>query len=179
MNELIMGIMPLNQWKDDALEEILPPYITLLRGLVMKLRDEEFGKCCLPLFLCQRQMRLGHNNAAAAVAQDEDMNNETYMPLLYAAVQVFCSPYGTSLRDSEGSLIRTTAMNVILNLARITDPEVRMVLVQGSTGTEAEGVMSSLLPATKSAPPTSPSALSHPLTIEQELLFPHICSAMK
>ena len=177
MNELIMGIMPLNQWKDDALEEILPPYITLLRGLVMKLRDEEFGKCCLPLFLCQRQMRLGHNNAAA-VAQDEDMNNETYMPLLYAAVQVFCSPYGTSLRDSEGSLIRTTAMNVILNLARITDPEVRMVLVQGSSGTEAERVMSSL-PATKSAPPTSPSALSHPLTIEQELLFPHICSAMK
>ena len=179
MNELIMGIMPLNQWKDDALEEILPPYITLLRGLVMKLRDEGFGKCCLPLFLCQRQMRLGHNNAAAVVvAQDEDMNNETYMPLLYAAVQVFCSPYGTSLRDSEGSLIRTTAMNVILNLARITDPEVRMVLVQGSTGTEAEGVMSSL-PATKSAPSTSPSALSHPLTIEQELLFPHICSAMK
>ncbi|KAL7538726.1 hypothetical protein ACHAXR_008760 [Thalassiosira sp. AJA248-18] len=163
MNELIMGMLPLDQWKEDALEEILPPYITLLRGLVMRLRGDE-GKCCLPLFLCQRMH-------GATVQDGKDSSaTETYIPLLYAAVQVFCSPFGTSLRDREGSLIRTTAMNVILNLCRITDPEVRLVLVQG--GDEEEGS----LPTTKSAP--SPSAPGS-LTVEQELLFPHICNSLK
>ena len=168
MNELIMGILPLEQWKEELLEEILPPYITLLRGLVMRLRGE--GSCCLPLFLCQREMRLTNNNQGAAQGE----KHETYLPLLYAAVQVFCSPFGTSLRDSEGCLIRTTAMNVILNLARTHDPELRVVLVQGV----GEDVT---LPTTKSTPSARPpqSMLSHPLTIEQELLFLHICNSVK
>lgn len=154
MNELIMGMLPLDQWKDEALEEILPPYITLLRGLVMRLRGDE-GKCCLPLLVCQRE---------------SNGNGETYLPLLYAATQVFCHPHGTSLRDSEGCLVRTTAMNVILNLARISDLEVQQLLVGG----DATDVS---LPNTKSAPYLS-SATSHSLTIEQGLLFPHICNSL-
>ena len=155
MNELIMGMLPLDQWKDEALEEILPPYITLLRGLVMRLRGDE-GKCCLPLLVCQRE---------------SNGNSETYLPLLYAATQVFCNPHGTSLRDSEGCLVRTTAMNVILNLARISDHEVQQLLVGG----DATDVS---LPSTKSAPSCSSSAISHSLSIEQGLLFPHICNSM-
>jgi hypothetical protein len=59
MNELIMGMLPMNkgeQWKDEALEAILPPYVTLLRGLVLRLRGDE-GESCLPLFLCRRRRR--------------------------------------------------------------------------------------------------------------------------
>ena len=155
MNELIMGMLPLDQWKDEALEEILPPYITLLRGLVMRLRGDE-GKCCLPLLVCQRE---------------SNGNSETYLPLLYAATQVFCSPHSTSLRDSEGCLVRTTAMNVILNLARITDSEVQQLLLGG----DATDIS---LPSTKSAPSSSSSAISNSLTIEQGLLFPHICNSL-
>jgi len=155
MNELIMGMLPLDQWKDEALEEILPPYITLLRGLVMRLRGDE-GKCCLPLLVCQR---------------DSNGSSETYLPLLYAATQVFCHPHGTSLRDSEGCLVRTTAMNIILNLARISDPEVQQLLVGGDATDIA-------LPSTKSAPSSSSSAMSNSLTIEQGLLFPHICNSL-
>ncbi|KAL9186333.1 hypothetical protein ACHAXT_005571 [Thalassiosira profunda] len=168
MNELIMGIQPLDQWKADALEDILPPYITLLRGIVMRLRSEE-GSCCLPLFLCQRQ-----RPGSKASGDEDPESTETYLPLLYAAMQVFCSPFGASLKDSEGCLIRTTAMNVILNLCRISDAEIRAVLVGGGDALKAS------LPTTKSAPAVapSPSLLSHPLTIEQELMFPHICKSL-
>ncbi len=110
---------------------MLPPYVTLLRGLVMRLRGEE-GRACLPLFLCQRPGRGQGSREAARDAFVE--GTETYLPLLYAAVQVFCSPQGTTLQDSEGCLVRATAMNVILNLCRITDPEVRTVLVRGGDG---------------------------------------------
>ena len=152
--------------------------MTLLRGLVMRLRGEE-GRACLPLFLCQRPGRGQGSRVAARDAFVE--GTETYLPLLYAAVQVFCSPQGTTLRDSEGCLVRATAMNVILNLCRITDPEVRTVLVRGGDGDgETECAP---LPTTKSVPsaaaPQSSSLLSHPLTIEQEMLFPHICNSLK
>jgi hypothetical protein len=143
----------------------------------MRLRGDE-GMCCLPLFLCQRRRHGG--KAPDDENYDRVLDTETYLPLLYAAVQVFCSPFGTSLRDSEGCLIRTTAMNVILNLCRITDPEVRSVLVGSSS---CGGVDGAALPSTKSAPSTSvPQSLSvssHPLTVEQELLFSHICRSLK
>jgi hypothetical protein len=183
MNELIMGMLPLDRWRVDALEELLPPYVTLLRGLVMRLRGDE-GRYCLPLLLCQRQRRntLAKSNDNSNENTAEVDTTETYLPLLYAAVQVFCSSFGTSLRDSEGCLIRTTAMNVILNLARISDPEMRMVLVVGG-GDAMDG---SVLPTTKSTPTTTPAAagalsllMSSPMTLEQELLFPHICNSLK
>lgn len=172
MNELIMGVLPLSQFSEDALEEILPPYITLLRGLVMRLRGDE-GRCCVPLLLCQRQRRFPGGQSV------DGGPTETYIPLLYAAVQVFCSPFGTSLRDTEGCLIRTTAMNVILNLCRITETDVRQVLVQGVGDESDDGSPS--LPTTKSAPSLAPppSLLSHPLTLEQELLFETLCISLK
>ena len=210
MNELIMGVLPLTQWKEDSLEEMLPAYVALLRGLIMRLRSsEECGgkrQGCLQLLLCQRskRKRLHSGNHAGQTTtlkgalpppQDgnEEAATESYLPLFYAAVHVFCStPHSTSLRDSEGCLIRTTAMNVILNLCRTTDPEVRWVLVQGGRkrGPVKEGhfVESSdvvpdheWLPTTKSTPLEVPSQslLSHPLTVEQEMLFMHICESLK
>ncbi len=80
-------------------------------------------------------------------------------------------------------------MNVILNLAGMTDPEVRSVLVRGSDFGDADRgspppSSSSSFPMTRSpssapSPPPFPSAASHPLTIEQELLFPHVCDGLK
>lgn len=181
MNELIIGMLPLDldQWKDEALEDILPPYVTLLRGLVMKLRGDE-GRSLLPLFLCRRRRRIRCGGTTAVDhREDLDSTTETYLPVLYAAVHVFCSPRGTNLRDYEGCLVRTTAMNVILNLARIADPKMRSVLVQSDLGDETNG---SSLPMTKSSAASLaplPSMLSHPLTIEEELLFPHICNSLK
>ena len=73
-------------------------------------------------------------------------------------------------------------MNVILNLARLTDSEVRSVIVQGGVVENERHDISSLsLPMTKSMAPSIspfPSITSHPLTIEQELLFPHICNSL-
>ena len=192
MNELIMGMLPMNRgerWKDEALEAILPPYVTILRGLVMRLRDDE-GESCLPLFLCRRRrrqrsrQRKRHGNDALDDDDDdgEDAATETYIPLLYAAVHVFCLPQSMKLRDGEGCLLRTTAMNVILNLARLTDLEVRSVIIQGGVvEDERRDISSSSLPMTKSMAPSMapfPSMTSHPLTIEQELLFPHICNSL-
>jgi hypothetical protein len=102
--------------------------------------------------------------------------------LLYAAIHVFCLPQSTKLRDGEGNLLRTTAMNVILNLARLTDSEVRSVIIQGGiVENERHDISSLSLPMTKSMAPSMspfPSMTSHPLTIEQELLFPHICNSL-
>jgi hypothetical protein len=155
MNELVMGILPLDQWKEEALEEILPPYVTLLRGLVTKLRGDE-GKYCVPLLLCQRQSR-------------QSSDQEAYFPLLFAAVQVLVSHAGSTLRDGDGCLIKTTVMNVVLNLCRIVDADVRDVLVGGLDDTN--------LPTTKSKAAARPTnLLSTHLTIEQEMLFLYICS---
>lgn len=168
MNELIMGMLPLDQWKDDALDEILPPYVTLLRGLVIKLRGEE-GRYCVPLLLCQRKARIGNGGKDG----DDENRTEAYLPLLFAAVQVLVSNIGSSLRDGDGCLVKTTAMNVILNLCRVVDPEVRNVLI---SGLDPEG--DTILPTTKSQAASSArsgTTLSGHLTIEQELLFPFIC----
>ncbi|KAL7518829.1 hypothetical protein ACHAWX_003635 [Stephanocyclus meneghinianus] len=171
MNELIMGMLPLDQWKDDALEEILPPYVTLLRGLVIKLRGEE-GRYCVPLLLCQRKARIGNGGKDG----DDENSTEAYLPLLFAAVQVLVSNIGSSLRDGDGCLVKTTAMNVILNLCRVVDPEVRNVLI---SGLDPEG--ETMLPTTKSQAASSArsgTTLSGHLTIEQELLFPFICKSL-
>ncbi len=200
-----MGMLPLDwdQWKEEALEEILPPYVNLLRVLVARLRDDECGGV-LPLFLCWRRqprgrIRGGGGGAAivgAANGRDDDNDGapdpptKVYLPLLYALGCVFCSPLGTKLRDSEGRPVRMTAMNVILNLAGMTDPEVRLVLVRGADVGDADCrsppplSSSSSFPMTRSpslAPslPPFPSATSHPLTIKQELLFPHVCNGLK
>lgn len=159
MNELIMGILPLDQWKEEALEEILPPYVSLLRGLVMKLRGDE-GRYCAPLLLCRRQGK-----------QSDDQIDEGYYPLLFAAVQIVVSKAGSTLRDGDGCLVKTTAMNVVLNLCRVVDAGVRDVLVG------AESIDDTNLPTTKSKAPTMQGdpLLAH-LTIEQELLFPYICN---
>jgi hypothetical protein len=181
MNELIMGMLPLSQWREEALDEMLPPFVTLLRGLVMKLRGEE-GRGLVSLMMCQRTKMGGNCGEGGEEKKEEE--SETYLPLLYAAVQVFCYSPGSSLRDADGCLVRTTAMNAILNLCRITSPDVRAVFV-------GEGLTDESLPSTtKSAPPsnelssmlpststTSISASSFPnATIEQQILFPHICS---
>ena len=80
MNELIMGMLPLDQWKGDSLEEILPPYVTLFRGLVMRVRGEEGGGC-LPLFLCQRpKRRLHRSKAVQGELADATASTETYLP---------------------------------------------------------------------------------------------------
>lgn len=171
MNELIMGMLPLEQWKEEALEEILPPYVTLLRGLVMKLRGDD-GRYCVPLLLCQRKARIGNGQTDG----DDENSTEAYLPLLFAAVQVLVSNIGSSLRDGDGCLVKTTAMNVILNLCRVVDPEVRNVLISG-----LDPAGETMLPTTKSlaaSSATSSTSLSVHLTIEQELLFPYICKRL-
>ena len=106
LNELIMGMLPMDrdQWKDEALEVILPPYVTVLRGLVLRLRGDE-GESCLPLFLCRRRRRRRQQRPRQRKRHDDDavddgeVATETYIPLLYAAVHVFCLPQSTKLRD--------------------------------------------------------------------------------
>jgi hypothetical protein len=163
-----MGMLPLDQWKEEALEEVLPPYVTLLRGLVIKLRGEE-GRYCVPLLLCQRKTRIGNGGTDG----NDENSTEAYLPLLFAAVQVLISNIGSSLRDGDGCLVKTTAMNVILNLCRVVDPEVRNVLISG-----LDPAGEAILPTTKSQAASSArssTTLSVHLTIEQELLFPFIC----
>ena len=164
LNELIMGLLPLSQFTEEGLEELLPPFVTLIRGLVMRLKSVE-GRSCLPLFLCKRPKSNGQSAE----------QTETYIPLLYAVIQIFISPKGTSLRDVEGCFVRTTAANVLLNLFRTDDTELQTVLVQGSCEDE-----SLTLPSTKLTPPqsTNLSASTYPLTTEQKLLFPHIANSL-
>jgi hypothetical protein len=163
MNELVMGMLPLDQWKKEALEELIPPYVTLLRGLVMKLKGNE-GCFCTPLLMCQRQRTRGSGR------NDEgDSSTEAYFPIFYAATQVLVSNLGSTLRDGDGCLVKSTAMNAILNLCRVTEPEVRDVLVSGlDPGSESE------LPSTKSQAAFLKKD-AH-LTVEQELVFPYICN---
>ncbi|KAL7491112.1 hypothetical protein ACHAWT_000563 [Skeletonema menzelii] len=182
MNELIMGMLPLSQWREEALDEMLPPFVTLLRGLVMKLRGEE-GRGLVPLLMCQRTKMGG--NGEGGEEEEEEGTSETYLPLLYAAVQVFCYSPGSSLQDADGCMVRTTAMNAILNLCRITSTDVRAVFV-------GEGLTDESLPCTtKSAPPSNDLSSMLPsisqstfssvpnATIEQQILFPYICSNLK
>ena len=98
VNEMIMGMFPLRQWNNHALEEMLPLYVELLRSIGVQLAASPG----LLSFLSQEESQ-SHN-----------------FPLFYAAVEVLTSSYANS-----DSYLHGKCLKILITLMQIPDASIR------------------------------------------------------
>jgi len=108
VNELIMGMLPLRQWTNHALEEMLPLYVELLRSLQVQLAASP--------------------GLMSFLTRDDDSQSQHVFPLFYAAIEVLTSAYANS-----DSFIHDKCLKLLVSLMHIPDPSIR-VLISSSTG---------------------------------------------
>ncbi len=106
INEVVASIVPLHQWTRQALDEILPVYISFLRTLALKLTDSTH----LFQFFCDQ------NGSSSTLPT---------FPLFYAACEVVSSPLDVAKCDT---FVHTTALNLILNIFQLQGEEIHSVL---------------------------------------------------
>uniref|UniRef100_A0A7S3V6E3 FPL domain-containing protein n=1 Tax=Chaetoceros debilis TaxID=122233 RepID=A0A7S3V6E3_9STRA len=104
INELIYAFVPLRQFTEEALDEILPVYISFLKTLALLLADNSKH---LFHFFCNQ------NGSSSSLPT---------FPLLYAACEVISS---VSRNDS---FVQTTCLNIILNIFQLPEQEIRDVI---------------------------------------------------
>ena len=106
INEMIVSIIPLQQWKPEALDEILPVYISFLKTLTLKLTKAP--ELCH--FFCDMY---GQSSKLPT------------FPLMYAAVEVVSSPVH---KDRSDDFVYSTALNIILTLYKLPGNEMKNVI---------------------------------------------------
>lgn len=122
INEVVASMIPLQQWTDKALDEILPVYVSFLKTLALQLtKSQELFQ-----FFCDQ------NGATSSLPS---------FPLFYAAVEVVSSPSNQNLGQSD-SFVLTTAFNIILNICQLQGEEIRVVI--GESYTEQRMLLSHL-----------------------------------
>ena len=106
INEVVASMVPLQQFTDKALDEILPVYVSFLKNLALQLtKSQELFQ-----FFCDQ------NGTTSSLPS---------FPLFYAAVEVISSPLNVARTDS---FISTTVLNVILNICQLQVEEIRVVI---------------------------------------------------
>lgn len=105
VNELVIGMLPLRQWTNHALEEMLPLYVELLRSLGIQLTASPG----LISFLARK---------------DSDSHQ---FPLFFATVEVVTSSYAKS-----DSFVHEKCLKLLVNLMQAPDPSIR-TLVSAAT----------------------------------------------
>ena len=111
INDVVASVVPLQQWSDDALDEILPVYISFLKTLALQLAKSPN----LFQFYCD---------------QHGSSSNLPPFPLFYAAIEVASSPLNVVRADN---FVCTTALNIILNLFQLPVEEIRSVIADSCT----------------------------------------------
>jgi len=111
INDVVASVIPLQQWSDDALDEILPVYISFLKTLALQLAKSPN----LFQFYCDQ-----HGSSSTLPP----------FPLFYAAIEVASSPLSVVRADN---FVCTTALNIILNLFQLPVEEIRSVIADSYT----------------------------------------------
>ncbi len=109
VNELICTFVPLRQWTQHALEEIVPVYVNFLKTLTLQLARTPY------LFQF-------YNTGTNSTNSHSSFNSTPLptFPLLCAAVEVATSHYAQT-----DSLVHTTALNILLNIYQIPNNEIQ------------------------------------------------------
>lgn len=117
MNRIITSMLPLDQWSDSALDEILPVYISFLKSMALQLANKPD---LFQFFVCH----------------PSECNSSTYIsihlppvmplfPLFHAAVHIAIS---SSKVASSDYFVKTTALNIILNIFQLKHPEISSII---------------------------------------------------
>lgn len=101
VNELIMGMIPLRQWTNHALEEMLPLYVELLRSVRVQLAASPGLISFLTL----------------------ENESEHVFPLFYAAIDVLTSSYANS-----DAFIHDKCLKLLVSLMQIPEPAIRRLI---------------------------------------------------
>ena len=126
INELILSILPLQQWSESAIQEILPSYISFLKTLALQLTNAPH----LFQFFCQTITTDLTTTATAGEPTSEldsiqCQTQKQIFPLFQAAVEVASSPMDSAQNDI---FVHTTALDIILNLFQLKHHEIRTVI---------------------------------------------------
>lgn len=96
INQLVAGMLPLQQWTGQALETMLPPYVDLLKTLAMQLGD---APQLFPFFTIQEKNRIHFplfsatlQTGTSAFAQSNSFVHATCLNLIVDFMQIPCSP---------------------------------------------------------------------------------------
>lgn len=115
VNKIIMGVVPLEQWSDSALDEILPVYISFLKSMALQLANKPD---LFHFFYHPNGQESGNDSPSIFLP---------LFPLLYAAVEVTTSTCKGAQSDT---FVQTTALNIILNIFQLEDPNISSIILQ-------------------------------------------------
>jgi len=116
VNDLLLSLLPLRRWTEEALEEMAPALCGLLRALALRLRE---GPHLLQFLLDERS------------PQGRGPSDSSF-PLLRAAVEVASSP-----RSQSDAYVRQTALHVVLDVCRVPSGAVRDAVGESSSDQRA------------------------------------------
>ena len=103
VNELVMGMLPLRQWTNQALEEMLPLYAELLRSLGVQLAASP--------------------GLISFLTRDDPLLHPHGFPLFFAAIEVLTSSYANS-----DSFVHQKCLKLLLSLMQIPEPSIRILI---------------------------------------------------
>ena len=98
INQLVAGMLPLQQWTDPALEAMLPAYVEMVKTLAFQLSD---SPNLFPFFIVQE-------------------NDRIHFPLFSATLQT-----GTSSFAQSNSFVHATCLNLIVDVMHIPYPPIQ------------------------------------------------------
>ena len=119
INQLILSILPLNQWTDNGREKILPVYIGLLKTLALQLANSPH---LFEFYCCGMEDESSDKSSSSSSSSSPSLSK---FPLFQAAVEVASSSIDVALSDN---LVHTTAMNIILNVCQLQNTEIRSAI---------------------------------------------------
>ena len=114
VNQIVMSMLPLNQFTDEALEELMPTYISFKKTLALQLAAAPhlftfYIQNQQPSFLNDNQKK-DHRYKSKCIFE---------FPLFSASVEVATSSYAKS-----DAFVHLTALNIILNICQIPSDEI-------------------------------------------------------
>jgi protein CLEC16A len=106
VNELVIGMLPLRQWTNHALEEMLPLYVELLRSISIQLTASP--------------------GLISFLAWNDSGSHQ--FPLVFAAVEVVTSSYAKS-----DSYVHEKCLKLLVSLMQTPDPPIRGLVSAATT----------------------------------------------
>lgn len=117
INRIITSMLPLDQWSDSALEEILPMYISFLKSMALQLANKPD---LFQFFVCHPS----ECNSSTSISIHPPPVMPLF-PLFHAAVRIAIS---SSKVASSDYFVKTTALNIILNIFQLKHPEISSII---------------------------------------------------
>jgi hypothetical protein len=117
INTIISYMIPLEQWSDSALDEMLPVYISFLKSMALQLANKPD---LFQFFVCNPSECVSSISTSTPFYLPMPL-----FPLFYAAVHVATS---SSKIASYDYFVQTTALNIILNIFQLKNHEISSII---------------------------------------------------